>query len=271
MPAPKTPTTCRLTQAWRALRLALHLLRMAIGSACLYPFSGATHRAQLKQQWSRKVLDILAITLETQAIAAPCGCLVIANHISWLDIFAINAVRPAAFIAKAEIRQWPLIGWLSALNDTVFLHRGSRGHARIVNARIDELLNSGKDVALFPEGTTTDGTRLLGFHAALLQPAIETGRPILPLAISYLNANGSISLAPSFAGETRLMQCVFAILASPQLTVRLTPLPIIESTDKSRRELSQAAHTAIAEALSTRRGFHPANNPPEKLPGLPDE
>ena len=104
--------------------------------------------------------------------------------------------------------------------------------------------------------TTTDGTRLLGFHAALLQPAIETGRPILPLAISYLNANGSISLAPSFAGETRLMQCVFAILASPQLTVRLTPLPIIESTDKSRRELSQAAHTAIAVCLS-RHGQRP--------------
>ena len=271
MPASKTPSTCRLTQAYRALRLALHFLWMAIGGACLYPFSSVSRRAQLKQRWSKKVLDILAIKLDTHPTEAPCGCLVIANHISWLDIFAINAVRPAAFIAKAEIRQWPLIGWLAAHNDTVFLHRGSHGHARVVNTKIDELLNSGNDVALFPEGTTTDGTRLLGFHAALLQPAIETGRPILPLAISYLNASGSISLAPSFAGETSLMQCVFAILASPQLTVRLTPLPIIESTDKSRRELSQAAHTAITEALSTRRGFHPANNPPEKLPGLPDE
>jgi 1-acyl-sn-glycerol-3-phosphate acyltransferase len=193
----------------------------------------------------------------------------VANHISWLDIFAINAVRPAAFIAKAEIRQWPLIGWLAARNDTVFLRRGSHGHARIVNTSIDNRLNAGVDVALFPEGTTTDGTHLLGFHAALLQPAIETGRPILPLAISYLNADGSISLAPSFAGETSLMECVFAILASPPLTACLTSLPLIESTDKSRRELSQAAHAAIAETLSTRHGFRPANNPPEKSPDLP--
>ena len=261
--------TPKPTRIVRALRLVLHFLWMIAGSACLYPLSNAAGQARLKQKWSKQVLDILAITLDTEPSDAPSGCLIVANHISWLDIFAINAARPSAFIAKAEIRNWPLIGWLAARNDTVFLRRGSHGHARVINTTIDKLLNSGKDVALFPEGTTTDGTRLLGFHAALLQPAIETGRPILPLAISYLDTDGQISLAPSFAGETSLLQCIFAILASPPLTVRLTPLPLIESSGKARRELSLAAHAAIASTLATRPGFHPSSNPPEKSPDLP--
>ena len=253
----------------RCVRLALHLIWLGFGAAVIYPRVSAERRLALRQRWSHRILAILGIRLDTEAADAPHGCLIVANHISWLDIFAINAARPSAFIAKAEIRNWPLIGWLAARNDTVFLRRGSHGHARVINTTIDKLLNSGKDVALFPEGTTTDGTRLLGFHAALLQPAIETGRPILPLAISYLDTDGQISLAPSFAGETSLLQCIFAILASPPLTVRLTPLPLIESSGKARRELSLAAHAAIASTLTTRPGFHPSSNPPEKSPDLP--
>lgn len=194
--------------------------------------------------------------------------MIVANHISWLDIFVINAVWPAAFIAKAEVRQWPLIGWLSARNDTVFLQRGSRGHARIVNSRIDALLNDGMDVALFPEGTTTDGTHLLSFHAALLQPAVETGHPVLPIAISYHDQNGRISTAPSYAGDTTLKECLSAILACRTLTVRLRPAPPIATTERTRREISLAAHRAIADMLATRPGFLPANTAPEKAPDL---
>ena len=266
-----TPRTSYLIRLFRCLRLALHFMWMTIGTAILYPSADATRRANFKRKWSQQILDILAIGLDAQPTDAPLGCLIIANHVSWLDIFAIHAVRPAAFIAKAEIRQWPFFGWLAAQNDTVFLRRGSHGHARIVNAEIDSMLNTGMDVALFPEGTTTDGTHLLGFHAALLQPAIETGRPILPLAISYLDAQGSICLAPSFAGETTLMQCFSAILASPSLTVRLTPLPAIDTAGRTRRELSQTAHAAIAAILATRSGFHPSSNPPEKSHDLQGE
>ena len=259
--------TPRLIRIYRALRLVLHLLWMGLGSACLYPLSNSSRRAQLKQKWSQKVLDIMAISIDASVSAAPKGCLVVANHISWLDIFAINALRPSAFIAKAEIRQWPFIGWLAAINDTVFLRRGSHGHARVVNTTIDNLLNDDKDVALFPEGTTTDGTHLLGFHAALLQPAVETGHPILPIAISYLDDQGNISLAPSFSGETTLLECVFAVLACRKLTARLTVLPLVETAGRTRREISQATHRAIADELSTRPGFRPVSNPPEKSRG----
>ena len=254
--------TPRLIRVWRGLRLGIHFVWIALGALVLYPSVGAGARARLKQRWSLQILKILGVRLEAPASDAPPGCLIVANHISWLDIFVINALRPSAFIAKAEIRQWPFIGWLGARNDTVFLRRGSRGHAKVVNGQIDALLGDGVDVAIFPEGTTTDGTHLLSFHAALLQPAIETGRAVLPLALSYHDAQGKRSLAPSFAGETTLAQCFSAIFACRSLTARVQPAPAIDTTELTRRELSQAAH----EAIATRLGFLAANCQPETAP-----
>lgn len=255
-----------LTRLLRCLRLALHFAWIGLGAAVLYPLVDKNRQAALKQRWSHQVLKILSVRLDASPTQVPPGCLIVANHISWLDIFAINSLRPAAFISKAEVRQWPFIGWLATKNDTVFLHRGSRGHARQVNEEIDKLLNTGMDVALFPEGKTSNGTHLLGFHAALLQPAVETGRPILPITLTYHDSDGNLSLAPSFADETTLMQCFSAILASRSLTARLTPAAPIETQGKTRRELSQTAHATIAATLSTRPGFPRASTPPEKAP-----
>lgn len=254
--------TPRLIRIIRCLRLAIHLAWIGIGAAIIYPMVGAEGRSQLKKRWSHQILKILSVRLDAATTDAPPGSLIVANHISWLDIFAIHALRPAAFISKAEIRQWPFIGWLAERNDTVFLRRGSHGHARVINTEIDALLNAGMDVAIFPEGTTTDGTHLLGFHAALLQPAVETGRPILPIAVSYYDEQGNNSLAPSFAGETTMLECFSAILACRSLTVHLNPAPAINTTGKTRRDLSRAAHDAIA----TRLGFPLASTPPEKSP-----
>jgi 1-acyl-sn-glycerol-3-phosphate acyltransferase len=263
--------TPRAIRILRTLRLMLHLAWVALGTATLYRLAGADGRAKLKKRWSRQLLAILAVRLDLQATDAPPGCLIVANHISWMDIFSIHALRPAAFISKAEVRLWPFIGWWAAQNDTVFLQRGSRGHARLVNTQIDALLNAGIDVVVFPEGTTSDGAHLLNFHAALLQPAIETGRPILPLALSYHDADGMLSLAPSFAGETTLKQCFAAILACRSLTVRVVAAPAIASAGKNRRELSQEARGAIAGLLASRPGFPPANTRPEESPDLRGE
>ena len=97
-------TTPRLIRVARALRLALHFAWIALGTAALYPRLDAAGRARLKQRWSRQILNILCVRLDAQPSDAPAGCLIVANHVSWLDIFVINALRPSAFIAKAEIR-----------------------------------------------------------------------------------------------------------------------------------------------------------------------
>lgn len=251
-------------RALRALKTALHLARALLAAALLYRRMEPRGRLSFKQRWSRRFLEVLEVRLEAGAADLPAGHLIVANHISWLDIFVINALRPASFIAKAEIRAWPLIGWLAARNDTIFVNRGSSRDIRRINAEIDARLNAGVDVAIFPEGRTTDGARVLEFHPALLQPAVEAARPVLPLALSYRDANGQPSSAPSFAGVS-LSRCFAAILACRSLTVQVTPLPLIATDGGSRREVSRAARDAIATTL----GFLPPRRAPGTPPDLP--
>lgn len=245
------------------LLLALHLLRGAVTILVAYPFCSDCRRLVLKQRWSLRLLELLGIRLDAALGGVTPGSLIVANHISWVDIVVLNAARPVAFVSKSEVRDWPLIGWLAARTETVFLRRGSRGHARIVNAEIDALLNAGKDVAVFPEGTTTDGTHLLGFHGALLQPAIETGRPVQPLALSYLSPSGERSLAPAYIGDTTFLECLRTIMDEPGITARLEALPALPTEGQNRRQIAHAARGEIAFSL----GLPLASRPPETPAG----
>ena len=236
-------------------------------SFTLLPLAGERWRLRYRAGWSAALLKILGIQLEADLAHAAPGVLLVANHISWLDILVINAVLPAAFVSKEEIRHWPIIGRLAIRNDTVFLRRGSRGHARIINAQIAEILAQGKHVAVFPEGTTTDGRSLLHFHAALLQPALAAGRPVLPLAISYWEADGQRSLAPRYDGDISLAQCTRAILGRKHLIARLVTSPLLGLNGEDRRQVAARAREAIAWGA----GLPLVNNPPETPACPPDE
>lgn len=177
--------------------------------------------------------------------------MLVANHVSWIDIFVINAVAPAAFISKAEVRKWPAIGWLAAKNETVFLQRGSRGHARIIGGEIGRALQAGSTVALFPEGTTTDGSHVLHFHAALLQPALDTSSPIQPLALRYRNAQGEFTLAAAYYGEMSLLECIANIVSEPAIVAEVDVMPAeTHSPELDRRPLANALQARIAEHVT---------------------
>ena len=236
----------------RYARLGLHLLWGALTIATAYRFLNDAARLWLKRRWSRQLLEILAIRLDTNLHGVARGSLIVANHISWLDIFVLNAARPMAFVSKSEVREWPLAGWLAANTDTLFLRRGRRTDAADINARIAALLASGKDVAVFPEGTTTDGRQLLPFHGALLQPAIDCGRPLQPIALAYFDASGRRSTAPAYAGEITMAECMAEIIACRSLHVRLRPTPPIFSDNLSRRQAASIARGAIAFQLGFR-------------------
>lgn len=173
-----------------------------------------------------------------------------ANHVSWIDIFVINALSPAAFISKAEVRKWPAIGWLAATNETVFLQRGSRGHARIVGGEITGSLQAGTTVALFPEGTTTDGSHVLHFHAALLQPALDAGRPIQPLAIRYRDADGQYTRAAAYYGEMSLLDCISNIISEPKIVADVVVMEAaVYPAEADRRPIANALQARIAEQV----------------------
>jgi 1-acyl-sn-glycerol-3-phosphate acyltransferase len=242
--------TPRALRAWRYLRLALHLVRGVLTIALIHPFTRhATHLA-LRRRWSLGLLRVLGIELEIRGAPVAPGCMLVANHISWVDIFVINALAPAAFVSKAEVRNWPLIGWLAARNDTIFLRRGSRGHARIINAETAAVLDAGRNVAIFPEGTTTDGSQLLHFHAALLQPAIACGHPVQALALQYRTPDDRFSAAPAYIGEMSLGECLATIVAARRTIARVTvAAPIATASGTDRRTLAAQARAQIGDAI----------------------
>lgn len=243
------------------------MLAGALVALTVFRICGDRRRLLLKQSWSAAVLDALGIELEADLTHLAPGVLLVANHVSWVDIFVINAAVPAAFVSKEEVRRWPVIGWLAWKNDTVFLRRGSRGHARVINEEIAGILAQGKVVAVFPEGTTTDGCSLLHFHAALLQPALAAGRPVLPAAISYWELNGERSLAPRYDGDISLGECTTAMLKRRRIIARLVTTPLRGLQGEERKQVAAEAREAIALAA----GLPLANNPPEIHAGLRGE
>ena len=231
----------------RVLRLLLHLFVGAGLVAVVFPCVDRVRRVDLQRRWARGLLRIVAVRLECSGTDLRPGCLLVANHVSWLDIFAIMALQPAAFVAKAEMRNWPLLGWLAAKTGNIFLRRGSRGHARLINREIAGVLNAGGNVAVFPEGTTTDGTHMLHFHAALLEPALACARQVQAISLAYRDGNGQASSAAAYAGATSLWQSLFSIARAPGLRLHLRVFPPLAGTD--RRSLAAAARALIAADL----------------------
>lgn len=236
--------------AFRLARVGLHLGYGLAIVALVYPLIGRPLQLELKQRWSRQMLGILGVRLCGDAAIPAAPALLVANHVSWLDIFVINALAPAAFVCKAEVRAWPLIGWLCERTETVFMPRGSRSAAKQTSEIVALRLRQGWRVAVFPEGTTSDGSAILPFHGALLQGAIDAGCRVLPLALRYMDADGRLSTTATYCGDTTLPQSLRRIAAAPCLHVRLDVLPPLDGRGAKRRRLAAAAWQAVQHALS---------------------
>lgn len=243
------------TVAYRACRLSGHLLLGLFVVAALYPRWTPERRDAVKRWWSARLLRILNITIKAPFPTLPSGTLLVANHISWLDIFAINALSPACFVAKAEVRAWPVIGWLTSRTNTLFLRRNSARDAKQLCTEIANQLRRGQTIMFFPEGSSTDGTHVLPFRSALFQAAIDAQRPVLPIALSYHDAHAQQSLLPAYAGDTSLFQSMLSVLACRSLTVRVqTALPL-PTERMQRNDLAAWSHEAIAGRLFSTDGF----------------
>lgn len=216
--------------------------------AFVFPLLPQGARLTLQARWSRQLLDALGVRLQVAGRPLDSGLLV-GNHISWLDIFAINAVAPASFVSKDDVRGWPLIGWLAARTETIFIERGSRVAAVRAKGLIGETLRRRRRVAVFPEGTTSLGEQVLPFHGAMFQSAIDSGMLVAPVAIRYSDHSGARSTAAAYAGDTSLWQCVRSISTASGLGIEVNCLAAIDPAGADRRHLAAHAHRAIAHAL----------------------
>ncbi|MCX7156728.1 MAG: lysophospholipid acyltransferase family protein [Rhodocyclales bacterium] len=236
----------------RLLLVGLHLLYGALLVALLFRLGGAPWHQHLKRHWSRQLLVLLGIRVEADAgeLARIEAGLLVGNHISFIDIFVINTLLPCGFVAKSEVARWPLIGWLSRHADTVFIERGSRKAAQRAQQQMLKALRTGRRLAIFPEGTTTAGDRLLPFHGALFQSAIDAAVPVHALALSYHRADGARSLAPAYIDDISLLTCLISVLQAGGLVARVTLAASFAPPLSDRRHLAHRAHQAVAAALA---------------------
>jgi 1-acyl-sn-glycerol-3-phosphate acyltransferase len=170
------------------------------------------------------MLGVLGIELHVRGTPPVRGpMLLVANHISWLDILVVHASRHCRFVSKSEVEHWPLIGTLATGGGTLYIERESRRHAMRVVHDMAESLRAGDVLAVFPEGTTSDGRALLPFHANLLQAAISAEAPVLPVALSFVDAaTGELSLAPIYVGDESLVESLWRTLTAPPLAALVT-------------------------------------------------
>ena len=239
--------------AFRLLRVLLHLFRGLATCALVFPFIDEAGRQAHIQRWSVRLVALCGVSVrikhEHGAQPAP-RALMVSNHVSWLDIFVINTLHPCRFVAKSDIRNWPLIGWLCEKTGTIFIARGKMREVRRIYQGLVESLHAGEHVAFFPEGTTAAQGSLLPFHANLFEAAIEAEVPVQPYAVRYLNRAGGLHPAADFVGDMTFVQSILAVLGAGGMMAELTVLPPIATGSAShRRDLAEAARERIAAAL----------------------
>ena len=246
------PTTSLVTRGARVTRVFVHLLRGLLIAAAVFSFLGPAPRRKAVRDWSASLLRLLGVRLHVQGsppAARGKPVMLVGNHVSWLDVFVINAVLPVRFVAKSEVRSWPLIGWLSARTGTLFIERARRRDAMRINRRISEVMRGGDVIAVFPEGTTTDGSHLLRFHSALLQPALLAEAAVHPVALRFERADGSLCVEAAYDGDKTLWDTVRLMVTQPVIHARVWFLPALPADTAHRRELAQTARSAIVNCL----------------------
>ncbi len=254
-----TPPAPMLTRLARIAHLACLLLSGLVTAALLYGRMNAAAQRHTVRRWARDTLTALGITVRVHGLATPHAealpphCLMVGNHISWLDILVLLSVCPAIFVAKSEIRGWPLVGWLCARVGTLFIERGRRTSARRTSKTMSDALRRGTLVCIFPEGTTTEGLGVARFHSALFQPAVDTGAAVQPFALRYAFHNGQYCAAPNYVGETSFMASLWAATSARRMVADLEFLAPFDATAHDRRQLARNAETSVVAALAKSR------------------
>lgn len=254
--------------AWRLPPLVAHVLLGAGITAALRVWAGPRWylgpRARVVCWWNRVLARLLGLTVQRRGQPAAAPGVYVANHISWLDIVAISSVLPVSFVAKAELRRWPVIGLLTRWTGAAFVRRGGVAGLAETLGEVEALLHRGRSVVLFPEGTTTRGESVGRFHAALLEAPLRAGCPVRAISLRYRQGGAIDTLAP-YVDDDHFVAHLLAILARPRtrLLMGIHALPV--DAPGRRQALAGAAREVILGALSA-SDAEPAGNSPPPLP-----
>jgi 1-acyl-sn-glycerol-3-phosphate acyltransferase len=241
-----------LAACWKLLRALAHVIGGWLTIRLRFAGLPQPERDRRVQQWARRMLQIMDVRLVVQGTPPARGpVLVVCNHLSWLDIVAIHAARHVRFVSKAGVHHWPLIGTLAVGSGTLFIERERRRDALRVVHRMTQALHAGDLIAVFPEGTTSDGSGVLPFHANLLQAAISAEAPVQPAALRFADAaSGETSQAPRYAGDDHLFVSLWNTLKAPPLLAIVRFGAPQSAQGRDRRGWAESLH---ADVVALRR------------------
>lgn len=254
-PMPQSsPTVSLLRQSLRLASGLTLLLAALLIVGTVFPLLRYPARMWAVRLWSRLFNRALGLRIVHHGAAPPAGAaLIVANHVSWIDIFVIDTWHPCRFVAKSEINHWPLIGWLCRHTGTLFISRQRRHDTGRIRHQMVHGLARGHSLGVFPEGTTSDGTAVLPFNPSLLQAALDCGVPVYSVCLSYRDHAGQTSRAAPYIGDMNLLQSLALISAARHLYVDVRVAPALEHWPHDRRELSAHCRSLIVAAQAPSR------------------
>ena len=246
--------------AWSWVRVWAPVISGLATLSFQFPIADQNRKNKLIQNWSINLLSIFGIklVLKNQAILPNVPFLLASNHISWMDIHAINAFKPIRFVAKSDVEGWPIFGWMAKQLGTVFIRRDNTRHGKRVAEDVSKVLEA-ESVCIFPEGTSTVGEYVLPFKPNLFESAVISGAPVYSLAISYYSStSGERSESAAFVGEMGLLESMAKILRDRQLIIELSFLPPSGGAPdafRDRKWLALHSQEAISNHLTGRQSF----------------
>lgn len=220
----------------------LHLRRAGVAAQGASPHRSLARRAQKLHRLCVSLIDHLGVECKFSGPLPDRGLLV-TNHVSFLDIMFLGALKPMVFVSKSEVAQWPLVGNIATCAGTIYVERNRRADVSRVNVQLKNALEADLLVTLFPEGTSSDGTQVLPFQASLLQPAVDLHVPVTPGFLSYRGMDGSRADDVAYFGDRDLLPCLLALLNRKRTTASLRCSPAIEALD--RKKLTASLHAEV--------------------------
>ncbi|OQW95183.1 MAG: hypothetical protein BWK79_03325 [Beggiatoa sp. IS2] len=239
-----------LYKIFRLILLVGHLLSgLVLTFIAFSPLWRSTHFPnRVVIWWSRTLCQCLHLQIRCYGDIATPPCLLVANHITWLDVFVLLRLSPITFVSKHEISSWPIIGWLARRVGTLFVRRGFDVMS-VVTEEMATVLTNGAYVALFPEGTTTDGTAVKRFHARMFQAAITANVTVQPIALRYPRGTGVSKIVP-YVGDDTFLSNTWRLVGETAIPVEIWFCPLINANGKTRRELADYAQMHITQVLT---------------------
>ncbi|ARU04531.1 hypothetical protein CCO03_07430 [Comamonas serinivorans] len=242
---------------WRLLQGGLHIVQGWRQIHFQFDRLDADERAARVSAWATELLQLWRIGLSVQGTPSTRSTLFVANHISWLDILVLLACSRCHFVGKSDLARWPVLGRMIGAAGTVFVERQSKRDVRRVVTEITRALEAGQVVAVFPEGTTTDGATVLPFHANMFEAAVNGNAPVQPLSLSYrTRGTGARSLAPAYVGDDSLLRTVWRTLRAPAFEAHVHFMPPQQAEGRSRRLWAMDVRSQIVDDLQGHTAEH---------------